>query len=277
MLGCGGRESVNEIRTVAVISIGSMGAGIARQLRSLQVVTALQGRSAETRARARALGIEDVGSPAEAARRADLVLSIVPPGRALEVARAAGPASRLYADCNAISPATSRAIARVVGSGYIDAAIIGSPISPRLYAAGPLADRLRQLPLEVRTLEGEAGASALKMCYAALTKGLTALLTESLVASRQLGVWPALAAELEESQPGFRLAMDSLPKMVPKAYRWIDEMEEIAATFAACGLTPKMLQGAADVYRAVEDARPLPSRGTEELAEALSRRIAPAG
>ncbi len=277
MLGSGGRESVDEIRTVAVISIGSMGAAIARQLRGQRVLTALQGRSAETWARARALGIEDMGSPAEAARRADLVLSIVPPGRALEVARTAGPASRLYTDCNAISPATSRAIARVVGPGYIDAAIIGPPTSPRLYASGALADRLRQLPMAVRTLEGEADASALKMRYAALTKGLTALLTESLAASWQLGVWSALAAELEESQPGFRRAMDSLTDMVPKAYRWIDEMEEIAATFAACGLTSEMLRGAADVYRAVEGARPLPGPGTEALAEALSRRAAPAG
>src|SRR5207248_11157283 len=91
---------------------------------------------------------------------------------------------------------------------------------------------------------------------AALTKGLTALLTESMVTAEALGVTGALRAELADSQPQFLAgARRGLPAMIPKAYRWVAEMEEIAATFAGVGLTPRMLEGAADVYRFVEAVR----------------------
>ena len=103
---------------------------------------------------------------------------------------------------------------------------------------------------------GEVGqASALKMCYAALTKGLSALLTESVVAAEAHGVAGALREELADSQPRFLAGARRLPDVVPKAYRWVAEMEEIAATFEQVGLKPRMLLGAADVYRLVEAAR----------------------
>jgi 3-hydroxyisobutyrate dehydrogenase-like beta-hydroxyacid dehydrogenase len=247
-------------RCAAVISPGDMGSAVGRRLSEAgtRVVTALAGRSERTRALAADAGFIDAGSLAEAVRQADVLLSIVPPGRALEVARAVGrdPAT-LYVDCNAISPATARSIGDLVGGRYVDAAIIGLPGAPRFYASGPHAHELTELPLDVRVLDGEIGqASALKMCYAALTKGLTALLTESMVAADALGVTEALVAELSDSQPQFlATAQRGLPGMVPKAYRWIAEMEEIAATFEAAGLTPRMLLGAADVYRLVEEAR----------------------
>jgi 3-hydroxyisobutyrate dehydrogenase-like beta-hydroxyacid dehydrogenase len=247
-------------RCVAVISPGDMGSAVGRRLSEAgtRVVTALAGRSERTRALAADAGFIDAGSLAEAVRQADVLLSIVPPGRALEVARAVGrdPAT-LYVDCNAISPATARSIGDLVGGRYVDAGIIGFPGAPRFYASGPHAHELTELPLDVRVLDGEIGqASALKMCYAALTKGLTALLTESMVAADALGVTEALVAELSDSQPQFlATAQRGLPGMVPKAYRWIAEMEEIAATFEAAGLTPRMLLGAADVYRLVEEAR----------------------
>jgi hypothetical protein len=159
-------------------------------------------------------------------------------------------------DCNAVSPATARAIGDAVGQRYVDAGIIGGPAAPRIYASGPHAHELLGLPLDIRSLEGEIGqASALKMCYAALTKGLSALLTESLVTAESHGVAAALREELTDSQPTFLAGGDRLPGVVPKAYRWIAEMEEIAATFEEVGLTPKMLQGAADVYRTIEEAR----------------------
>ena len=104
-------------------------------------------------------------------------------------------------------------------------------------------------------LDGPVGqASGLKMCYAALTKGLTALGVELLLAARLLGLEDALAAEQRESVPVLRAALErSVPGMPPKAYRWVGEMEEIAATFADLGLTPNILQGAADLYRFVAD------------------------
>src|SRR5215813_9185482 len=246
-------------RTVAVISPGEMGSAVGRRLREggLRVVTSLAGRTGRTRALAADAGIEDAGSLAAAIRQSDVVLSILPPARALELAEAVGrDPGPLYVDCNAVSPASASAIGRAVGERYVDAGIIGAPTAPRFYASGPHAAELAELPLDVRVLDGEIGqASGLKMCYAALTKGLTALLTESMVTADVLGVSEALLAELSDSQPQFMAtAQRALPGMVPKAYRWIAEMEEIAATFEAAGLTPRMLLGAADVYRLVEEA-----------------------
>jgi hypothetical protein len=250
---------VSPIRTVAVISPGEMGAGVAGRLREsgLRVVTALAGRGQRTLERAAAAGMEDAGSLAGAAREADVLLSILPPGRALELAQAIGrDAGPLYVDCNAVSPATARAIGAAVGERYVDAGIIGGPDAPRVYASGRHAAELAALPLDVRVLDGEIGqASALKMCYAALSKGLSALLTESMVTAREHGVAGALREELADSQPHLLAGAGRLPGVVPKAYRWIAEMEEIAATFDQVGLTPRMLLGAADVYRLVESAR----------------------
>src|SRR5215472_14911422 len=236
-----------------------MGAGVGRRLRAsgLRVVTTLAGRGERTRERAAAVGMEDVGSLPAVVREADVLLSILPPGSALTLAEAVGrDAGPLYVDCNAISPATARAIGAVVGDRYVDAGIIGAPSAPRFYASGRHAAELARLPLDVRALDGEIGqASALKMCYASLTKGLSALITESMVAADANGITAALRGELADSQPQFLAGADRLPGVVPKAYRWVAEMEEIAATFDEAGMTPLMLLGAADVYRQVEAAR----------------------
>jgi len=261
-----------------------MGSAIGKRLRQggIRVVTALEGRGDRTLARAAAAGLEDLGSLPAAVRQADLLLSILPPGRALDLAEAVGQdAGPLYVDCNAVSPATARTIGALVGDRYVDAGIIGAPASPRLYACGPHAVELAALPLDIRVMDGEIGhASALKMCYAALTKGLAALLTESMVAADMLGIADALRSELTESQPQFlRSAEGGLPAMVPKAYRWIAEMQEIAATFAGVGLTPLMLHGAADVYSLVDTARSRAAGAAPENLDAvvaeLRRALAP--
>jgi putative dehydrogenase len=255
--------------TVAVVGAGEMGAGVGRLLREsgLRVITSLEGRGLGTVARARAAGMEDAGSPAEAAAGSDVFLSIVPPGQALALARAVGhETAPLYVDCNAISPRSAVAVGEMIGERYVDAAIIGGPDAPRFYACGPCAGQLARLPLDVRVLEGPLGqASALKMCYAALTKGLTALLTESMVTAEDAGLREALEKELADSQPQLlAAARRGIPAMVPKAYRWVAEMEEIAVTFAAAGLTPKMHEGAAEVYRFVESTGVGGSAGTLE-------------
>ena len=102
----------------------------------------------------------------------------------------------------------------------------------------------------MRVIGERAGdASAVKMCYAALTKGTTAIMTELLVAAERLGVSGPLRAEFAESQPEMLRRMEhSVPAMVPKAHRWVGEMEEIARTFAASGLTPMTFEGAAALY-----------------------------
>ncbi|HEV8672343.1 MAG TPA: DUF1932 domain-containing protein [Candidatus Limnocylindria bacterium] len=257
------------MRTVAVISPGDMGQAVGTLLaqNGVRVVTCLAGRSDRTRALAQAAGFIDLPSLAGLVRESELLLSIVPPaqaaGVASDVAAALGAtrARLTYVDCNAIAPRTAREVAAVIaatGSGFVDAGIVGGPPrdapSPRFYASGP--DRasfgaLREAGLDVRLLGAEVGeASAVKMCYAALTKGTTAIATELLVAARKLGVYDALVLELRESQATQAKRMaDAVPAMPGKAHRWIAEMEEIARTFEDVGLTPLIFQGAAEMYR----------------------------
>lgn len=260
--------------TVGLLSPGDMGSATGRTVQAggARVLTCLAGRSARTRGLAAAAGFTDMPSMEAFVREADLILCILVPSEARAVAtsvaaaiRATG-ASVTYADCNAISPQTVREIGTVItgaGGGFVDAGIIGGPPTPgstdtRYYVSGP--DRaafvaLNDYGLAVRDIAAEIGhASGLKMCYAALTKGLTALGTELLLAAKLLGLEDALRAEQLESTPAPLASLArSIPTMTPKAYRWVGEMEEIAATFAAVGLTPDIFTGAAALYRLVAD------------------------
>jgi len=258
--------------TVAIMSPGDMGHAVARLLRhgGARVITALEGRSTRTQALAREAGIEPVPDDRALVRGADLLLSILVPAEAEALAvRIAGAlreggADLLYVDCNAIAPRTAQRIAGVVegaGGRFVDAGIIGGPpkpggSGPRIYASGRHAGefaRLRDAGLDVRPIGEEPGqASALKMCYAALTKGTCALMTELSIAAERLGVSEALRAEFAASQPHHLEWMRGwVPGMVPKAHRWIGEMEEIAKTFEGAGLTPSTFEGVAEVYRFV--------------------------
>ena len=261
--------------TVAIMSPGDMGHAVASVLRQggLRVITQLDGRSERTRARAAGAGLEEVADDSALVRQADILLSIVVPAEATRLAeRIAGAvrasaADLLYVDCNAIAPETTRQIGELVeaaGARFVDAGIIGPPpqlgvASTRFYAAGKDAAgfaRLSDFGLDVRVIGDEPGqASALKVCYAALTKGTTALMTELSVAAERLGVSAALRAEFALSQPAMVERMHrAVPEMVPKAHRWVGEMEEIARTFEACGLTPLTFEGAAAIYDFVADS-----------------------
>jgi 3-hydroxyisobutyrate dehydrogenase-like beta-hydroxyacid dehydrogenase len=237
----------------------------------LRVLTNLYGRSPRTVALARQAGITDVGDDTTLVREADFLLSVLVPAQAYAFAermaaamRAAG-STPLFADCNAISPRTALSIERLlreVGAEVVDVGIIGSPpragrSETRLYASGSGAERLAALNeygLDVRVIGPQVGkASGLKMCYASLTKGLTALATQALTAAATLGLSETLTGELRESQADlFAWIERQVPRMPPKAYRWVSEMEEIARTFADVGLPPQMLEGAAAIYRLVE-------------------------
>ena len=173
-----------------------------------------------------------------------------------------------YVDCNAVSVATVRRIAALAqenGSPFIDAAIIGPPSKPGVettvfYAAGPDLGPLLELGafgIDVRPLEADVGAaSALKMCYAGITKGLTCLGAAMILAATREGASEALMAELERSQPELlALLHPRIPDMLPKAYRWSGEMEEIAA-FVGADEAALIYQGMARVYeRLARDAR----------------------
>jgi 3-hydroxyisobutyrate dehydrogenase-like beta-hydroxyacid dehydrogenase len=272
------------IRTVAVMMPGDMGHAVGRALREggLRVITSLQGRSARTAALSAAAGIVDMGDDAALVREADIVLSILVPDQARLLAERIAAAVRLtgaellYADCNAIAPRTTREIGVVLaaaGARFVDAGIIGGPpvrgkAGPKFYASGPDASTLTQLcghGLDVRVVGPEIGqASGLKMCYAAITKVLTALATEALTAGRAMGLDDVLRAELQDSQSTLLAMIDrSLPSMPPKARRWVGEMEEIAATFEALNLPGGLHQGAAAMYRFIGET-PLGAESPEE-------------
>ena len=235
----------------------------------LRVVTCLEGRSPRTRELARKAGIVNLPSYQTLLTEADLILSIMVPAQATSAAETVAEALQkvdtdmTYVDCNAIAPQTAHRIGETitsVGGNFVDASIIGppprTPGATRFYASGPEITsflELKEYGLDVRPLGDEIGlASAIKMCYASLTKGLTALCTELLTAAELLGVSESLAEEFQLSQSVLYERMErGLPGMPTKARRWIGEMEEISNTFADVGLTPNILTGAADMYRLV--------------------------
>ncbi len=257
------------MKTIGILSPGDMGHAVGATLKShgLEVITCLQGRSARTRALAEQAGITAVETYGTLVQQADVILSIMVPAYAHPAAELVGAALRetganlIYADCNAIAPQTTQAIGKMineVGGQFVDASIIGGPpragYTPRIYASGPtvatFAD-LNHYGLNVIAMGNEIGqASAIKMCYAALTKGTSALMLELLTAAHALGVYDALLEEFSNSQRTNKERMErGLPSVPPKARRWVGEMEEIAATFESVGLTPNIFTGAADMYR----------------------------
>ena len=276
---------------IAVIAPGSMGAAIGQRLAEHGAVlrTLLSGRSAATTARAAAAGLIGVEPPALA--EADFILSIVPPGEALALADGLAPVLRaaarkpVYVDCNAVSPETVARIAQVIaptGCRFVDAGIIGGPPQPgkpgpAIYASGPDAEHfaaLTEYGLEIKLLDGPIGAaSALKMSYAGITKGLTALGTAMILAATKAGAAQALEAELAASQPALlQIFRRGVPGMFPKAYRWIAEMEEIAA-FSGDPATEAIYHGIADLYRRIAADVAGPNQDTATLGSFFARSI----
>jgi L-threonate 2-dehydrogenase len=233
---------------IAVIAPGAMGAAVAQRLaaRGAEVAVTLAGRGEASARRAQGLLVQD--SEAALAGWADLVLSILPPGEAealaARLARALVPrgAAVAYADCNAVAPATvARVAALLPGVRFADVGIIGGPpqgddAGPRFYASGDAAclDVLAAHGIDVRTLAGGVGAaSALKMAYAGITKGLTALGAVMALGAARAGAAEALHAELASSQKPLLAWLDRAePAMFSKAYRWVAEMEEIEVFLA---------------------------------------------
>jgi 3-hydroxyisobutyrate dehydrogenase-like beta-hydroxyacid dehydrogenase len=259
--------------TVAIIAPGNMGAGIGQRLteNKATVLTALAGRSAASAERARAARMTAV-SERELAE-ADFLLSIVPPGEALGLARRLAPiltaANRkpVYADCNAVSPQTMLQTADVVaatGAPFVAAGIIGPPPKPgssntKIYASGPSAPelaRLNDFGLIVRVLGGElTAAPALKMSYAGITKGFTALGAAMMLAATRAGSAQALKEELAESQQALSgFLTRNTQSMYGKAYRWVAELDEIASFVGEDHPEHEMLSAAARLYaRIAED------------------------
>lgn len=255
--------------TVAILMPGDMGHGIGRALREHghEVITCLSGRSERTRKLAASAEMEDAGDLETLARRADIILSILPPASALPQAKAVAQAMQatgakpVYVDCNAVSPQTAVKVGEVIGDAgapFVDGGIIG--LAPgkggrtRLHVSGTDTKPVEALDghgFEVIPLgQGIGRASALKMCYAGLTKGTFTLHTAVLLAAERLGVGQEIYDEFGISQQG---ALDAMRRTVPRlpadSERWIGEMEEIAATFAGAGVPSGFHDGAAEIFR----------------------------
>jgi L-threonate 2-dehydrogenase len=252
---------------VAVIAPGMMGSAVGKRLSEAgaEVRTSLTGRSSESVARAAGAGMTDASD--EQIVASDIVLSIVPPGEALALAERLAPALRnaaikpVYVDCNAVSPDTVLRIERVVretGAGFVDGGIIGPPPEPnsaktRIYLSGPDAERvaiLQRHGLSTPVQPGPVGAaSAMKMSYAGITKGFTALGAAMMLAATRAGTADALVAEMTVSQPILlRWLTTQMPRMHSKAYRWVAEMDEIAAFVGEDPAASEFFHAAARLY-----------------------------
>jgi L-threonate 2-dehydrogenase len=249
-----------------------MGAAVGRRLtdRGVQVLTTLAARSTASADRAAAAGMQAV--PLDRLTQAELILSIVPPAAAVPFAEQMGPPLRaaarkpVFVDCNAISPATAQQIAGLIeatGAPFVDAGVIGPPpraqgAQPTLYASGPHAARLavlRDHGLDVRVLDGPVGAaSAVKMSFAGINKGVIAVATAMTLAAMRAGAMQELHAALAEREPALLASLSrKIPDMLPKAHRWVAEMQEISEFVAADG-AGEIYSGAAQLYDRVARA-----------------------
>ena len=270
------------IESVAILSPGDMGHAIGQLLKEneLRVLTCLMGRSNRTKQLSEQAGITDVPNMNDLVEQSDVLMSVTVseavPGLCREIADAvkATGTDLLFAECNAIAPELSKDMEGVLKAGgarYVDASIIGGPprngSSPRVYASGDNAsefEQLRDFGLDVRNLGPQLGrASGIKMCYAAMTKGTTALHTELLIAAEKMGLTKELMAEFSGGQQAAVTRMEGwIPSMPAKSRRWVSEMEEIEKTFNDLGLTPDIFKGVADMYRMI-GATPLGDENPE--------------
>lgn len=255
---------------VAVIAPGMMGSGVGHVLAhaGLEVRTSLTGRSEATAARARAAGM--VHASDEQIVAADIILSILPPGDAVALAERFAPALRavskkpIYVDCNAVSPATALRVANVIeeaGATFVDGGIIGGPPSPgskgtRIYLSGSAAAKVAALEKYGLTMPVQPGpigaASAMKLSYAGITKGFQALGAAMMLAATRAGTADDLKAELLSSQPALvGWLTRQMPKMYSKAYRWVAEMEEIAAFVGEDPAARQYFEAAAALYQRI--------------------------
>lgn len=258
--------------TIAVIGTGDMGSAVGGALvrAGYRVVTAGAGRSELSRRLATEAGIEDLRTLEAAVAEASLVLSIVPPAAATTFAASAAAAMLnvgarpVFADCNAVAPATVRAIERSLrktGAPFVDAGIVGRGPSPsgertRFYVSGEARSAVLELDcaeLTLVDLGADIGtASAMKMAYSSLNKGTDALFATVLLAAERLGVRGPLMRELEGSQREALARMRSrVPFLGATAQRFAPEMAEIARTYESVGVTPAFHQGAEWLYALV--------------------------
>jgi 3-hydroxyisobutyrate dehydrogenase-like beta-hydroxyacid dehydrogenase len=283
--------------TIVVIAAGEMGAGIGKRLseRGARVLTSMKGRSADSKSRAAAAGMQDIASDDEMVAQADFILSVVPPKDAAALAeRLKGPLAKaarkpIYVDCNAIAPKSAIRIGEILGASgapYVDGGIIGGPpggdYTPSIYVSGKQANDVKRLDaygLNIRVVKGDIGAaSAMKMSYAGITKGVTAIGAALLLGAARAGCAEELKQELFDSQPQLAQRFSrQIPAAFPKAYRWVAEMEEIAAFLGDDPAASEMFLGIAKLYARIASGQDKTSpKAVAELADLMSFCSAPA-
>lgn len=248
-------------------------------------IWASTGRSEATTRRAADAELSDVGSLAALVDAADTIVSVCPPDQAATVAEdvAALGFVGTYVDANAIAPERSRTIAeRFAGQAtFVDGGIIGPPArrlgTTRMYLSGDdaeaVAERWADSALEVRPIPGGVGAaSALKMAYAAWTKGSSALLLAVHALAVANGVDEELAGEWSISQPDALRRSEFLAMVAPKAWRFEGEMREIADSFRGSQLPSGFHSAAAELYGQLAEFKDVTSADLDELVAALLRR-----
>ena len=260
-----------ELDTVAILSPGDMGHAVGALLRErgLRVLTRLEGRSRRTKTLSEKAGIVDVPTLEKLVEDSQVLLSITVseavPALCTQIASAVEETGTdlLFAECNAIAPQVSQEMELVItasGARYVDASIVGGPprngSSPRFYVSGGHAGDLTQLRdfgLDVRPVGPDIGqASGIKMCYAAMTKGSSALYAQLLLAAELMGLSSDVKEEFRNSQAAVMQRMErGLPGLPARSRRWVSEMQEIEATFAHLGLTHHLFRGVADMYRLI--------------------------
>jgi L-threonate 2-dehydrogenase len=276
---------------IGIIAQGIMGAGVGRRLHEsgANVRTLLSGRSQASAERAKAAGMAAAADERELLSGADFFLSILPPGEAEALASKLAPTlaaldrKPVYIDCNAISPQTAIQVGDIIaptGADFVDAGIIGGPprpgYSPTIYASGPTAGQtavLRDWGIDWRVIDGPVGAaSGLKMSYAGITKGTTAIASAMLLGAARFGCGEALIVELTESQPEMLARMRSgIPRMYDKAYRWVAEMEEISDFLGQNPPSRDVYAAVARLYEYIAEAEAEEDPGPDNAVRTLDR------
>ncbi len=252
--------------SILLLHPGEMGASIGAALRANNhaVGWVSQSRSDATRHRAAAAELTPAETLEDALANAESVISVCPPDAAVDVARSVRDAGfgGVYVDANAVSPATCRRLADIAGDGFVDGGIIGPPArrpgATRLYLSGDLASRVASWfegsLVDARVVE--CSASALKMCYAAYTKGSSALMLAIRALAASHAVADALLSEWNISQPDLAARSDAAARGTSrKAWRFEGEMREIAATFADAGLPSGFHEAASDIYSRMRELK----------------------
>lgn len=274
---------------LGILHPGNMGISVAASAQNsgCEAYWISKGRSAQTRERAERFGLHDAGTMVNLCQICSVLVSVCPPHAAEGVAEQvlSHGFDGLYLDANAISPQRAVHLGErmtAAGVSFVDGGIVGGPAwepnSTWLYLsgkdAGKVVDYFSSGPLET-TVIGEAvgRASALKMCYAAWTKGSTALLCAILATAESLGVWEELEQQWERNWPGFaEQTVNRVRRVTAKAWRFAGEMEEISATFAETGLPGGFHAAAANLYRRIAHLKDAPSTPLlEEVLTALVR------